>query len=55
MTATEGGYESVRAWVKARVRQTQATGVQTVAWAVLGIRGAQRVTPAALARALPGL
>ena len=53
MTATEVGYEQVRAWVKARVKQTQATVVQTRAWAVLCVLVAQRVTPAALARALP--
>jgi hypothetical protein len=43
----------VRAWVKARLQQTHATVVQTIAWAVLGVIVAQRVTPAALARALP--
>jgi len=53
MTATEVGYEQVRAWVKARVKQTHATVVQTIAWAVLCVLVAQRVTPAALARALP--
>jgi len=53
MTATDVGYEQVRAWVKARVKQTHATVVQTIAWAVLCVVVAQRVTPAALARALP--
>jgi hypothetical protein len=53
MTATEVGYEQVRAWVKVRLKQTHATVVQTMAWAVLCIVVAQRVTPAALARALP--
>jgi hypothetical protein len=53
MTATEVGYEQVRAWVKARVKRTHATVVQTIAWAVLCVLVAQRVTPAALARALP--
>ena len=53
MTATEVGYERVRAWVKARLQQTHATVVQTVAWAVLCVMVARRVTPAAVARALP--
>ena len=53
MTATEVGYEQVRAWVKARVERTHATVVQTIAWAVLCVLVAQRVTPAAVARALP--
>jgi hypothetical protein len=43
----------VRAWVKARLQQTHATVVQTIAWAVLCVMVAQRVTPAAVARALP--
>ena len=47
------GYEPVYAWVKQVVGQTHRTGGRTVAWAVLCIVGAQRVTPAALARALP--
>jgi hypothetical protein len=33
--------------------RTPATVVQATAWAVLGVLVAQRVTPAALARALP--
>jgi Transposase DDE domain len=53
MTATDVGYERVRAWVKARVEQTHATVVQTIAWGVLCVLVAQRVTPAAVARALP--
>ena len=53
MTATEVGYEHVRAWVKARLQQTHATVVQTIAWAILCLVVAQRVTPAAVARALP--
>jgi hypothetical protein len=43
----------VRAWVKARLQQTYATVVQTVAWVVLCVVVAHRVTPAAVARALP--
>src|SRR5262249_42164900 len=53
MTAIDVGYEHVRAWVKGRLQQTHATVVQTLAWAVLGVLVAQRVTPAALAGALP--
>jgi Transposase DDE domain len=53
LTATEVGYEQVQAWVKARLQQTHVTVVQTIAWAVLCVVVAQRVTPAAVARALP--
>jgi hypothetical protein len=53
MTATEVGYEQVWGWVKARGEQTHAPVVQTRAWAVLCVRVAQRVTPAAVARAPP--
>jgi hypothetical protein len=53
MTATDVGYDRVQAWVKVRLQQTHATVVQTLAWAVLCVLLAQRVTPAALARALP--
>src|SRR5262245_22669615 len=35
MTATEIGYEQVRAWVKMRLQRTHATVVHTLAWAVL--------------------
>lgn len=40
-------------WVKAMLAGTHRTVVRTVAWAVLGLLLAQRVTPAALARARP--
>ena len=53
MTASAVGYEYVREWVKARVPSTPATVVETMAWAVWCLLVAQRVTPAALARALP--
>lgn len=43
----------MRAWVKAQLQQTHAMVVQTIAWAVLCVMVAQRVTPAAVARALP--
>src|SRR4029077_2824396 len=52
-TATNVGYERVRVRVKVQLTQTHATVVQTIAWAVLCVLVAQRVTPAALARALP--
>lgn len=53
MTASAVGYEHVRDWVKAMVPSTHATVVQTMAWAVLCVLVAQRITSAALARALP--
>src|SRR5215510_11384041 len=53
MTTAAVGYESVYSWVKQVVGQTHRTVGRTVAWAVLCVVVAQRVTPAALARALP--
>jgi hypothetical protein len=53
MTASGIGYERVQAWVKAMVGRTHATVGRTIAWAVLCLLLAQRITPAALARALP--
>jgi hypothetical protein len=53
MTASGVGYERVQEGVKAMAGRTPATVVQTIAWAVLCVLVAQRVTPAALARALP--
>ena len=53
MTASAVGYPQVRVWVKAMLGRTHATVVHTMAWAVLCVLVAQRVTPAALARALP--
>lgn len=53
MTTATVGYEPVYAWVKQVVGQMHRTVGRTVAWAVLCIVVAQRVTPAALARALP--
>jgi hypothetical protein len=53
MTASEVGYENVHAWVKALLKGAHSTVVVTVAWAVLCLVVAQRVTPAALARAIP--
>ncbi len=53
MTASQVGYAKVWAWVKRYLDGTHPTVVSTVAWAVLCIIVAQRVTPAALARAIP--
>ena len=53
MTASDVGYERVERWVKAMLAGTHRTVVRTVAWAVLCLLLAQRLTPAALARALP--
>ena len=53
MTASAVGYEQVRAWVEVMLGQTHATVVRTTAWIVLCVLVAQRVTAAALARALP--
>jgi hypothetical protein len=53
MTASAVGYEQVRAWVEIMLGKTHATVVRTTAWMVLCVLMAQRVTAAALARALP--
>ena len=53
MTTAAVGYEPVYGWGKQVMGQTHRTVGRTVAWAVLCIVVAQRVTPAALARALP--
>ena len=53
MTTVAVGYEPVYAWVKQVLGHTHRMVGRTVAWAVLCIVVAQRVTPAALARALP--
>src|SRR4030095_15053310 len=47
------GYLPVHRWVKHVLGNTHTTVVVTVAWAVLCLLVAQRVTSAALARALP--
>src|SRR5215471_1965383 len=52
MTASVG-YEQVQAWVEIMLGQTHATVVRTTAWIVLCMLVAQRITAAALARALP--
>jgi hypothetical protein len=53
MTTAQVGYTPVYRWVKQVLGNTHTTVVATVAWAVLCLLAAQRVTSAALARALP--
>jgi len=53
MTTAQVGYLPVHRWVKSVLGSTHTTVVITVAWAVLCLLVAQRVTSAALARALP--
>jgi hypothetical protein len=53
MTTAQVGYLPVHRWVKQVLGSTHTTVVVTVAWAVLCLLVAQRVTAAALARALP--
>lgn len=53
MTTAQGGYTPVYRWVKHVLGHTHATVVVTIAWAVLCLLVAPRVTAAALARALP--
>ena len=52
MTASRRGYGNGYAWVKAYLSGTHRTVLQTVAWVVLCLLVAQRLTPAALARAI---
>src|SRR5262249_61183483 len=52
MTTAQGGYPPVHRWVKPGLGPTPTTGVVTIAWAVLCLLVAHRVTAAALARAL---
>lgn len=53
MTTAQVGYTPVYRWVKQVLGETHTTVVATVAWAVLCLLVAQRITSAALARALP--
>jgi hypothetical protein len=55
MTASDVGYGHIHAWVKQALGPVHATTIRTIAWAVLCLLLAQRVTPAALARALPAV
>ena len=52
MTTAQGGYTPVYRWGKQVLGNTHTTVVVTAAWAVLCLLVAQRVTSAALARAL---
>jgi hypothetical protein len=53
MTTAQVGYAHVHRWVKEVLGSTHTTVIVTVAWAVLCLLVAQRVTSATLARALP--
>lgn len=53
MTASDVGYDRVHTWVKTVLGPVHTTVSITVAWAVLSLLLAQRVTSAAVARALP--
>ena len=53
MTTAQVGYTPVHRWVKHVLGNTHTTVVVTITWAVLCLLVAQRVTSAALARALP--
>src|SRR5262249_58573242 len=53
MMTAQVGYPPVYSWVKQVLGETHTTVVATAAWAVLCLLVAQRVTSAALARALP--
>ena len=53
MTTAQVGYTPVHRWVKHVLGHTHTTVVVTIAWAGLCLLVAQRVTSAALARALP--
>lgn len=53
MTASQIGYGNVQTWVKSYLNGTHRTVLQTVAWVILCVLVAQRLNPAALARALP--
>src|SRR5262252_7676735 len=53
MTASAVGYEQVRPWVEVMLGRTHATVVCITVWIVFCVLVAQRVTAAALARALP--
>jgi hypothetical protein len=53
MTTAQIGYRPVHRWVQTMLGSTHLTVIVTIAWAVLCLLAAQRITPAALARALP--
>lgn len=53
MTTMQIGYLPVHRWVQTLLGPMHLTVIVTVTWAVLCLLAAQRLTPAALARALP--
>jgi hypothetical protein len=53
MTASDVGYDCIHTWLKQILGPVHATVCRTMAWALLCLLLAQRVTPAALARAMP--
>lgn len=53
MTASQIGYGKVYTWVKSYLNGTHRTVLSTVGWVILCLLVAQRLNPAALARALP--
>lgn len=53
MTASQIGYGKVQAWVKSYLNGTHCTVLNSVAWVILCLLVAQRLNPAALARAIP--
>ena len=53
MTASQIGYERVEAWVKHYLGNIHRTVLGTVVWVVVCLLVAQRLTPAASARAIP--
>ena len=53
MTTAQIGYGPVHRWVQTMLGSMHVTVIVTVTWAVLCLLAAQRLTPAALARALP--
>lgn len=53
MTASQVGYDNVLGWVKGMLAGSHRTVISTVGWIVLSVLVAQRLTPAALARAIP--
>ena len=53
MTASQIGYDHVKAWVKPYLGECHRTVLGTVVWIIVCLLVAQRLTPAALARAIP--
>ena len=53
MTASQIGYEHIKAWVKPYLGECHRTVLGTVVWIIVCLLVAQRLTLAALARAIP--